>query len=86
MFSLKNKNPKIVIQVNDSPYIEKLIEVLSYREDETPVLLIKSKYDNSIGAVELLIEIQYFIQKLTSLYLITMKLISPNPRIYPQEG
>lgn len=86
MFSLKNQNPKIVIQVDSSPYIDKLVQVLNSFGNQAPVLIIKSKFSNLVGALEILIEIQYFVQKLTKYLYLNQNVDITKPKDIPSQG
>ena len=86
MFSLKNGNPKIIFQVESSPYIDKLIEVLSSSNETVPLLVIKSKNKNLIGSIELLIEVQYLIRKLTAILYSNQNIDITKPKAIPSKG
>jgi sugar/nucleoside kinase (ribokinase family)/fructoselysine-6-P-deglycase FrlB-like protein len=64
MFSLNNSNPAIVLLTSVQDYDKRLLEVLSEKKH---VIFIKSSDEGIVGGFQLLLEVQYFIFKLSKL-------------------
>ena len=71
MFTLNRKNPKIILLTDKTEYDKRLIEIFS---KDLNVLILESVNSGLQGGLELLIEVQYLVYKLS-------KLINPNSDI-----